>query len=870
METIFKDTEFQALPQEQRSKILSNYFDKELSDDEFKTLPQEKQQMVIRNFIGANTAETKPIQNDSFDIGDFSKAENEIPIPEAPIKENFSTPKEKSLKEKITDYIDTHTGGTIDWNSPMYSDAIENAIKNEIGGIAKKAFIDTAKKAFIDTAGIVGGKGIKKAIEGFIEKESELSKVPETLRELQASADYITNITTPEMIQGTISEEQEAKNKEQLIKFRNLLKETVKPFGFEVGTDSGTGELLLRKDGKIIPQGAKFTDYIDTAKHEIMLGIGGGIAGAAKGTTPQTKLAGAAIGGLIGTAGGSIWDGIQAHIDLGKKIDWNRISARQTEAIAFELTAGVAGKAISSTLKAAKIPVTVFKEGLYKVISAGDLGSLEKTLAREGIDEKTIEELSDSISKYRTLSGAEAKIQESITVKAMNNMFDKVSNPERRKALVDTLMASPQGSKYINQAITKDIDAAVNLSKIINSTVDKTTSKIKALTPEATRKTLDNIGKNASKIQGKIKGIVKQVFGDEKVQIPLKMGKQSLGEAVEQMGERAGLQQTKDRLGAVNSFVNQNLDGMTAPQLIDLRHMLSKAARSAEGEDKILLHEFSNSMDDNIRTAMKKIGVSENDANKIYGALKESNNAFKQAMQAEDDISTYKSLLKGEMTPKEEQKTLAKLGHLVGGQYKRIANQIPKGEIKEFESSVLKAILKEGTFSPNAKAKAFDTEKLTPMLQQFRKNALSQDVKKQAELIENMTTVFNNDKDFQAVASKVAFPTEPAGLNPNPFGRVVYQLGARLHAVLSRWLPWGEGAAVYHQINRELGRARSMNSFFKAIKTNKKIPSKAREEIEKIGKQYENSRLTALKMADRQLAKQSIKQKALKTKEKNE
>ena len=46
-----KDPEFQSLPDEKKSRILSNYFNDEMADDEFRALPGDRQNKIRTNFL---------------------------------------------------------------------------------------------------------------------------------------------------------------------------------------------------------------------------------------------------------------------------------------------------------------------------------------------------------------------------------------------------------------------------------------------------------------------------------------------------------------------------------------------------------------------------------------------------------------------------------------------------------------------------------------------------------------------------------------------------------------------------------------------------------------------------------------------------
>ena len=50
---IFQDKEFIALPQEKKTQVLTNYFNKNMADDSFKSLEAEKQSSILNNFINS-------------------------------------------------------------------------------------------------------------------------------------------------------------------------------------------------------------------------------------------------------------------------------------------------------------------------------------------------------------------------------------------------------------------------------------------------------------------------------------------------------------------------------------------------------------------------------------------------------------------------------------------------------------------------------------------------------------------------------------------------------------------------------------------------------------------------------------------------
>lgn len=77
---IFQDKEFVALPQEKKTQVLTNYFDKNMADDSFKSLEAEKQNSILNNFINSQIS-LENIQG--------KQAVQNIEAPAAPVPQNI-------------------------------------------------------------------------------------------------------------------------------------------------------------------------------------------------------------------------------------------------------------------------------------------------------------------------------------------------------------------------------------------------------------------------------------------------------------------------------------------------------------------------------------------------------------------------------------------------------------------------------------------------------------------------------------------------------------------------------------------------------------------------------------------------------------
>ena len=77
---IFQAQAFVSLPQEKKTEVLTNYFNKNMADDSFKSLEAEKQNSILNNFINSQIS-LENIQG--------KQAVQNIEAPAAPVPQNI-------------------------------------------------------------------------------------------------------------------------------------------------------------------------------------------------------------------------------------------------------------------------------------------------------------------------------------------------------------------------------------------------------------------------------------------------------------------------------------------------------------------------------------------------------------------------------------------------------------------------------------------------------------------------------------------------------------------------------------------------------------------------------------------------------------
>ena len=77
---IFQTQDFVSLPQEKKTEVLTNYFNKNIADDSFKSLEAEKQNNILNNFINSQI---------SLDNVQGKEAVQNIEAPAAPVPQNI-------------------------------------------------------------------------------------------------------------------------------------------------------------------------------------------------------------------------------------------------------------------------------------------------------------------------------------------------------------------------------------------------------------------------------------------------------------------------------------------------------------------------------------------------------------------------------------------------------------------------------------------------------------------------------------------------------------------------------------------------------------------------------------------------------------
>ncbi|QDF28964.1 PBECR2 nuclease fold domain-containing protein [Halarcobacter anaerophilus] len=470
---IFNNKEFQALPQEEKQTIVTNYFNKELADDEYKSLADDKKSTILNNFVNSQINplvekkddKTETVQNVDINI------ENSLNKEEV-LNRTITPPENNQGYQQIVNQDKPLETDVI----PIVDNVLNSAADDVINSINPKDETQKEKKATEVLSHIqnvqFANKDLADMVKGFTGDDEALKNIQDkALQTNKAVVDTLYSIGINAIVDGN----GEVKFKDDDGKFKTVgddfwesLKEDISNNKYEIVGDIAGGAAGNRLTKK----------YLDSISSAAKIGGWRGKVAEFIGT-----LGGAAIGAFTGRAADvenskdellNMVDDLQKATNLKEVIDQNptlqkALDGANMTIYGTAITSAVAEPIIKVGGRAIRLP----KQAKDYVVN-GNINGARDILKKDlKIDEQYIDD---------ALRQAKENYQEVIDY-TNNAITGKTKQQEQ--LLAATLEKGD--ANIIKGAIAKNETAARNLS----DTIDQRTTTI--------QKNLDN---NSSKIGG--------------------------------------------------------------------------------------------------------------------------------------------------------------------------------------------------------------------------------------------------------------------------------------------------------------------------------------------------------------------------------
>jgi len=794
---IFKDEEFGKLPDEKKSQVLTNYFNKNLADDSFNALEQEKKSTILNNFLSSQLA-NEPIKEQT-SIPNENDLGNVHPAPiisDAPVKKESFLDKTKTfIKDGVKEAKRFLTMG---------ADGIETGINvmNPISPITGE--VDIVK----DTP-------MKKE---FIEKQDE-NKIDDKL---------IGDIESLARVDKQLFRDSTPEDKK---KYMENVANVLGRGGYALGKDSDGNFVAVGDDGKpkAITNGffESIVDGLVADKGELAGAIGGAMAGTKLAKNVPTGI------GKVATVLGSSTMGAMTGTALDTAISSYKTNQKlSVEDFLNELgksaVLDVAGNAIGyGVIKAGSKVVEGTKE-LKDYILSGNINGARDILKKDlGIDENYIDEaLIEAKNQYKEVTDYTNK-----------GITDKAKQQEELLAAVQN--DKKFGNQIIRDVVLDDVDAARNVSRTIDARAKNVLSLFDDVKVNGTdiKNSVKEYEDSVHQKYSDMRNTFKDAFSETGYRFDLKTLK--FDETLEKLSEKVTDPTTKEKFKnlktTLDNIVYDKDLGIGVVKdfddLLDIRQMMNKFYRKNQGAfelkpDKDAFFNLVKNIDTEIESSVKNY-LPEEIHKPLLDAFDNARMDYKQ-MYDIADTGLYKSLMSDSgLSADARMENLIKHTADDENEFSTLLKKLPGEQQEKIENSIVKTFLEKNLLGQSNEIQAIDYAKVSNSLGKMKDFFTTDSGKEAIDMIDNMSKKFGNDLELIKVANKANIDTN-AGIATTIKGRLEYKIVKNSYDRLMRLIPFSSTAkrlALQEHIKEALQKSRTPMEMVKRVAKSADIPT---------------------------------------------
>lgn len=792
---IFQDKEFGNLPEEKKSQVLTNYFNKNLADDSFNALEEDKKSTILNNFISSQLVSEpiKETQTPSYnDVGNTHEAPaiNDVPM------------KKESLLDKTKTFI---------------KDGVKEAKKFLTIGADG---LETGVNVMNPISPITGEFDIVKDTpmkKEFLEKQDE-NKIDDKL---------IGDIESLAKVDKQLFRDATAEDKK---KYMENVGNVLARGGYALGKDNDGNFVAVGDDGKpkAITNGffESIIDGLVADKGE----LAGAIGGAYKGTqlaknvpTPigkaATVLGSSAVGAMAGTALDTAISSYKTDQKLSVEDFLNELGK--------SAVLDVAGNAIGyGVIKVGGKVIDGTKE-LKDYLLSGNINGARKALKDDlGVDENFIDEaLIQAKNQYKEVSDYTNK-----------GLTDKAKKQEE-------LLAAAQsnkkfGSDLIHDVVLDDVDAARNVSRTIDARTKNVLSLFDDVKVSGTdiKNSVKEYEDSVHKKYSDMRDTFKDAFSETGYRFDLKTLK--FDETLEKLSEKVTDPTTKEKFKnlktTLDNIVYDKDLGIGVVKdfddLIDIRQMMNKFYRKNQGAfelkpDKDAFFNLVKNIDTEIESSVKNY-LPEEIHKPLLDAFDNARMDYKQ-MYDIADTKLYKSLMADGMSANARMENLIKHTADDENEFSTLLKKLPGEQQEKIENSIVNTFLEKNLLGQSNEIQVIDYKKINTDLQKMKDFFITDSGKEAIAMIDDMSKKFGDDLELIKAATQAGIDTN-AGIATTIKGRLEYKIVKNSYDRLMRLVPFSSTAkrlALQEHIKEALQKSRTPMEMVKRVARSSEIPA---------------------------------------------
>ncbi len=796
---IFNDDEFQALPQDKKQTIATNYFNKELADDEFNSLDEDKKTLIIGNFVNAQINPIAPV-TDYNDVGNVHEAPNV----------NGTETKEKTFWDKTKDFV---KGGVDEAKRFLH-----------IGADGLETGFNTLNPIESLTGEIDLIKDTPKHKE-FLEKKNENKIDKSLISDIEALA------RTDIRLIGEATQEQ----KDGYLK--NVAGILAKG-GYALGQNKDGEYVALDDEGN---EKAISNDLFESIVDGIVADAGeisGALYGAYKGAelakvvpNPIARalvvLGSSGIGAITGTALDTAISDLKGNQDLNIEDYLNELSK--------SAVLDMAGNAIGYGIVKVGGKIIELPKEVKDYIANGNINGARKILKEElDINESFID---DAIEQAK-------QSYKEVDDYSKNSLTDKSKQQEE-------LLAAAQkdkkfGTEYIKNAIIEDKDVAVNVAKTIDTRTKNlidTFGDVKIDGSEV-KSSVNNYESGVQKQYSDMRDTFQKAFENVDLSFDLKSLNidKVMTKVVDDIVDPYQKETAENLIKTVKKTIDNTKTGTGVTRdidnLIELRQVAnkfySKHQKSFSYHSKEIFTQLKKNIDETIENSVRKYLPKE--THKPMMDMFE--NAIKdyREMYEIQDTGLYKALMGDDKNAK------ARLDGLINHtaddekEFETLLKKLPFEEQQKIENSIVGSFIDKNLVGKDNELQVVDYKKVADSLESLENFFVTNSGKDSINLMKDMATKYGDDIELLKVAIKTSDDTT-AGIATTIKGRIEYKIAKNAYDRIIRLIPFSNTSkrlALQNHISEALKKSRTPVDLAKRVISSEEIPQNVKTDLKDI------------------------------------
>ncbi|WP_418179740.1 hypothetical protein ACNSOO_04555 [Aliarcobacter lanthieri] len=830
---IFQDEEFIALPEEKKTEVLTNYFNKNMIDDDFNSLTEEKQTSIKQNFIYTQLASGE--------------------------KEKVEVEEDNSFLGKVKDFGKTFVDNTMDTFVGARPFGTEDKAK------------DIKDKAFDAVFGAMGGvEKIEEPLDLEVNKNTDLHNKLKT--EIHNNKEEENKKIENELIQdienlsrvdfrllGDATEEQKDN-------YLNNIAGILGKGGYALGQNDNNEYVAIDKDGN--EKNIK-NDFWESLLDGIKADAGeitGAIAGAKKGfdyskniKNPIGKAAAIAAGSLTGSVAGTSVD-----MAINKLKDRENLGIEDVlNELSKSAVLDIAGNAIGIGVVKVGGKILELPKKARDYFLNGNIDGAREILKKDlGIDEKYIEDAleqmklnyKESENYSKNIVTEDENILSKIASKTGGNLRNKVGQQE------ELLAATLEKADANIIAGALDETAARNLSNTIDLRAKNIYEQLENKSSKIGGEEIKNYMKDFENSTKSNFSNMRKDFNEAFKEIDYKFELEELGldNIFKDMSKRVQDPDAKKRFLTLQKAIKNTIydsnaqSGITRDMggLLDLRQQLNKFYGQNErylsnAKDKNTFASLKENLDNQIYKAVND-NLPEDLATRLMDNFSKSMDSYRQLGELNDN-KVFNSIMGDAKNPEFRMNNLVK--HMADDD--SYVDDVLSKMTPNARQTVEVAIIRDITDSYTAKTaqgqKAIAFEDLGKKLEAIKRNVRSELGK---ETIDNLITYaekFGN-RDLLFLDMTKGIKTKPtSNISTSLGGKIEMQLSSWRFDLLQRMMPTdtGKRLALQKHIREALHKSRTPQEFDTRLYEYPDLTDESREVLKSLIKN--NNKILAAK-----------------------